>query len=103
MFEYVILHEQKKTVVKFSGDLDIDVTEFMEDQLTPQLLQSKMVQIDFSRIRFVDSSGIGLLISLLTSLRDSGIPATVLNISEDVRMIFELLQLPEILGPDVLL
>jgi anti-sigma B factor antagonist len=103
VFSYDIHQEQFKTVVRLAGEMDIDVTEIMEDEIAPRLLQSKAVEIDFSQIRFIDSSGIGLLLALLTHLRDSDIRASVHNPSPQVKEIFELLQLPEIVGPDVFL
>jgi anti-anti-sigma factor len=103
MFQYEIRHEEFLTLLSLQGDMDIEATEVVQDEITPQLADCKAVEIDFSQIRFVDSSGIGLLISLIASLREADIRATVVNLSNDVRMIFELLQLHDILGPGVIL
>jgi anti-anti-sigma factor len=103
MFKYDLVDNGTKTVVLFDGDMDIDVTEVMEEELSPALMNSKEVHIDFSKVPFVDSSGIGLLITLVTNLREQGNRVQIMNISPEVKEVFALLQLPEILGYDVLI
>ncbi|NHN35424.1 STAS domain-containing protein [Paenibacillus agricola] len=102
MFNFRLVEEDTKTMVWFEGDMDIEVTELMEEEVAPQLFKSKEIQIDFSKVPFVDSSGIGLLITLVTNLQDHGSKVEIINISPDVKIVFDLLQLPEILGLDVL-
>jgi anti-anti-sigma factor len=102
MFKYELLDEGRITTVSFEGDMDIDVTELMEEELSPLLMNKQEIQIDFSRVPFVDSSGIGLLITLVTNLRDHGNKVQIMNICAEVKQVFALLQLPEILGYDVL-
>lgn len=101
MFKYEILQEGSKSIVKFNGDLDIDVTELMQEEIAPALMESKDIVIDFSNVPFVDSSGIGLLITLVNELREAGNRVAITKVSPDVMHVFSLLQLPEILGHDV--
>ncbi len=102
MFNFKIKNEDSKIVVKFEGDLDIEATEIIEDNLTKALQEtSDNVEIDFQDIYFVDSSGIGLLITLISDLKDKSIKPTIINLQEDVKTVFDLLQLDEILGKDV--
>lgn len=101
MFHYVIEQQGSKTVTSFEGDMDIEVTELMEDEMLPKLLESKEIEIDFAKVHFVDSSGIGLLISLINSLREQGSQVVIKKINPEVMQVFSLLQLPEILGRDV--
>jgi anti-anti-sigma factor len=102
MFRYDLVDDGTKTNVFLEGDMDIDVTELMEQELCPQLMNSKEVQLDFSKVPFVDSSGIGLLITLVMKLRDQGNKVQIMNIIPEVKQVFDLLQLPEILGHDVI-
>lgn len=101
MFKYEILHEELQSKVSLDGDLDIDVTEIMEEEIAPKLINSNDVEIDFEKVSFVDSSGIGLLITLVTDLQQQGKNVFIKNLSSDVKQVFSLLQLPEILGHDV--
>ncbi|MDB5053307.1 MAG: anti-sigma-factor antagonist [Bacilli bacterium] len=98
MFNYKVLHTDSKASVLLDGDVDIDVTEIMEDEITPELQNSTVIEIDFEKVSFVDSSGIGLLITLITNLQKQGKNVVIKNLSADVKQVFSLLQLPEILG-----
>ncbi|MFD2372149.1 STAS domain-containing protein [Brevibacillus sp. GCM10020057] len=101
MFTYEIIQEEAKSIVKINGDLDIDVTEIMQDEIAPALMERKDIEIDFSNVPFVDSSGIGLLITLINELREAGSQIAITKVSPDVMHVFSLLQLPEILGHDI--
>lgn len=104
MFKYTVINEDNKVVLKLEGDLDIEATEVIEDTITPDISNgTSSVELDFENIEFVDSSGIGLLITLVSSLKDQNRNPTIVNLKEDVKLVFELLQLDEILGKDVLL
>jgi anti-anti-sigma factor len=102
MLKYEILHEGSKSTVILEGDIDLDVTETIEEEVAPKLMDSKEVEINFDKVSFVDSSGIGLLISLVHELTSKDIKATITNIQPEIKHIFSLLQLPEILGQNVL-
>lgn len=86
--------------VLFNGDLDIDSTEIVEEELLPAMENYKVVNISFENVPFVDSSGMGLLLNIVQSLKAKGIKVTISQVSEDVQFVFELLQIPEILGKD---
>ena len=101
MFKYHVVNMESKAIVHFEGDLDIESTELIERELTPELLQYQDIQINFSGVPFVDSSGIGLLISMIKQLRKSGSCVVIVNLDPEVKVVFSLLQLPLILGEDV--
>lgn len=104
MFRFYIKEEHEKTIVHLDGDLDIEATEVIEGELMNEISQtSGLVEFDFTNIDFVDSSGIGLLITLITELKDADRKPTIKNINEDVKVVFELLQLQEILGEEVVI
>lgn len=103
MLKYKINHDNENIQVDFKGDLDIEGTEIINDELIPKMLSYKKVNIDFKNVPFVDSSGMGLLITLVQTLRSNGISVYISNIQKDVYEIFEILQIPEILGQDVLI
>lgn len=87
--------------VSLSGDLDIESTELVEEVLIPDMENFMNVNIDFADVAFVDSSGMGLLMNMVRTLSDKGAKVTVRNVREEVMEIFELLQLPKILGDEV--
>lgn len=101
MFNYSLLHKEAQVTVALAGDMDIDVTEILQNELAPELRDKMAVEFDFAQVSFVDSSGIGLLITLVKDLKGNGQKAVIRNLQPDVRQVFDLLQLPLILGNDV--
>jgi anti-anti-sigma factor len=103
MFSYELIESNEKAVIYFKGDLDIEVTEIIEEQVIPLLKDYKKVDINMSEVLFVDSTGIGLLINLVDTLRntESGIKVTISNIQPQVQEVFEIIELKEILGEEV--
>nr|WP_106783636.1 STAS domain-containing protein [Lysinibacillus timonensis] len=103
MFSFNIIEQDEKLKVSLVGDLDIEATEIVEDELSFQLQDtSGQVELDFQQIDFVDSSGIGLLITIISILKESNRNPTIINLNEDVKQVFQLLQLEEIFGKGVL-
>jgi anti-anti-sigma factor len=101
MIKFSLFPVGKNLEVKLYGDLDIDSTEVIEEELIPAMEIYKTVNVCFRNVPFVDSSGMGLLIDLVHTLNDKGTIITVSDVSEDVMEVFQLLQLPEILGHQV--
>lgn len=101
MVSYSLHVENEHVVVKLKGDLDIEGTELVLEELIPSLEKYKEVHLDFEDVPFVDSSGIGLLINLVDTLSDKEIKVTISNVRKEIEEVFELLQLSEILGEGV--
>lgn len=101
MIRHQISIDQSNATVLFEGDIDIDATEIIEEEIIPTLPQYQSIEIDFSKVQFVDSTGIGLIIKLVQRLKEKGIRVTITQINPDVFEVFSLLQIPDILGKDV--
>ncbi|KLV22885.1 anti-sigma factor antagonist [Niallia circulans] len=87
--------------VRLEGDLDIDGTEIIEEELIPSLKNHQYIKINFEHVPFVDSSGMGLLMNVVQTLKATSAKVKVINVKGEVMEIFELLQLPDILGESV--
>ncbi|MFD2679176.1 STAS domain-containing protein [Bacillus seohaeanensis] len=101
MFRFTTKNTDEALEVVLEGDLDIEGTEIIENELTPTITNYKNVKINFEQVPFVDSSGIGLLLTLVQTLTGQGTNVTILNVSEEVMEVFDILQIPEILGEGV--
>jgi anti-anti-sigma factor len=103
MFSYELIESEGNAIIYFKGDLDIEVTEIIEGQIMPVLQRYKIININMSEVLFVDSTGIGLLINLVDTLRNSEneVKVTISNIQPQVQEVFEIIQLKEILGGEV--
>ncbi|WP_284036399.1 STAS domain-containing protein [Neobacillus sp. 114] len=103
MFKFSADEINDKLFIKLEGALDIEATEIIENELVNEISRTdKMIEFDFRKIDFVDSSGIGLLITLIEQLKESRRNPKIINVKEDVQQIFELIQLDQILGQGVL-
>jgi len=103
MFSYDLNKEGTSATVYFKGDLDIEVTEMIEEQLIPLLKEYTMININMSGVHFVDSTGIGLLINLVETLKsgEKKPKITISDVQSQVLQVFEIIQLHEILGQEV--
>ncbi|OLN22623.1 anti-anti-sigma factor [Domibacillus antri] len=101
MIEFSMKEAEGGTIiVRLNGDLDIDSTEIVEETLLPALENYKAATLNFEEVPFVDSSGMGLLLNVVQSLKEKGVHVMISNVKEEVQFVFELLQIPEILGKD---
>lgn len=101
MLTYKPMVNEDHVVVHLSGDLDIDSTEVFECELSEKLEKAKTVELNFADVLFVDSSGMGMLMDLVLNVKERGTRITILNVREEIYEVFELLQLPQIIGEDV--
>ena len=92
------LTEQKGCIIAEFIDLKrftLAVTEEVKSELKPILSQegNKMI-FDFKNIEFIDSSGIGCIISLVKTAKSNHSEIKLCNISSEVMDVLELLNLP---------
>ncbi len=102
MLTFSVETEASRIVLYLSGDIDIDVAEAMEHSIPSAAASYSDVVIDFAGVPFVDSSGIGLLIALVRALQQDGKRVSVVRVREDVMEVFDILQIQDILGKEVL-
>ncbi len=101
MIEVKLNPNGEALTVNLIGDLDIDSTELIEEELIPALEEYKTINLIFTEVPFVDSSGMGLLLTLVQTLQEKEIGVSISNVRKEVMEVFEILQLPEILGERV--
>ena len=101
MLKYTLKDTDTEVEVTLQGDLDIEGTELMNEEILPTLLNYQHVSFNMKDVPFVDSSGMGLLINMVNGLKENNTTVKLFHISPDVMEVFELLQLPDILGQEV--
>jgi anti-sigma B factor antagonist len=100
MFSYEFVQDGQNVTVYFKGDLDIEATEMMEE-ITETLQLFQTVHISLAEVPFVDSTGIGLLIHLVDTLKQEGKDVRICNVQPEVEEVFSIIQLTEILGEEI--
>jgi anti-anti-sigma factor len=100
MFLYELAQDGQRVIVYFKGDLDIEVTEIMEEILQ-ELRAFEVIRINLTEVPFVDSTGIGLLIHLVDALKRENKQVMISDMQPEVEEVFDIIQLKEILGEEI--
>lgn len=84
----------KATIVRFpEGSLDASNTKAARDALTPLLAEPCDLVFDLGGLQFVDSSGLGVLLSCLRQQSSTGGTLRLFGLTKPVRALFELVRM----------
>lgn len=86
--------------LRLAGVLDISTVDAFKNSLD-YFQDVKELKIDFARLDFIDSTGIGGILEGIKRFQSLSISITIINISKDVYEIFDILGLPEVFGHDI--
>ncbi len=78
------------SVVSLAGELDLSTIPTIEGRLFEQLQSHTGVVVDLTRLSFIDSSGIGLLIRAFRAVDEGGKLHTVISPGSQVERVFRL-------------
>ena len=86
-------------IVGISGNIALDGVNEVKDYVKPLLEQDglKALVINFENVNFIDSAGIGLIVSLFKSLQQRGGKFALCSLSEKNQEIFNITRLNKIL------
>jgi anti-sigma B factor antagonist len=84
-------------VVLFVDELDASNTAEFKQRIAPILAEHGKVVIDMAEVRFIDSSGLGAMLSCLRQLGGKGGDLKLCGLSRSVRAAFELVRLHRVL------
>ena len=82
------------TVIEVDGQLIVgNRNELKKEVLEKIELGEQTFVIDFANTAYIDSSGLGVLVSLSKKIRENGGELRLSSLSEDLRTLFELTKL----------
>ena len=82
------------TVVDVEGQLIVGNRQKLKEKVLEQLENgARKFVIDFSNTGYIDSSGLGVLVSLSKKIREQGGELRLADLNEDLRTLFELTKL----------
>lgn len=82
------------TVVDVEGQLIVGNRQELKQKILEELENGdRKFVIDFSNTGYIDSSGLGVLVSLSKKIREQGGELRLANLNEDLRTLFELTKL----------
>ena len=73
------------TVVRLSGNLTRDDIAAFKEKVKALIQQSKRLVLDLSEVAYMDSSGLGAVVSVYISAKKAGCDLQLINLSKRVR------------------
>jgi len=81
-------------VVEIDGEVDAEHVAFLKKALLPLKDGGiKGIALNLTRVPFIDSTGLGILISLMRQVKEQGKQLRLVGLSDEVRSIFEITRL----------
>lgn len=91
---FVVVKEQALLIVEVHGQLVVTNRQEFKQVVLDELEQgARSIVVDFSQSAYIDSSGLGALVSLGKRIRESGGELRLAGLNEDLRTLFELTRL----------
>ncbi len=82
------------TIVQVEGELIVGNRQELKDKVLDRLESGdRRFLIDFTSSSYIDSSGLGVLVSLSKKIREAGGALRLAGLNEDLRTLFELTKL----------
>lgn len=83
-------------IVKPAGSIDSTTAQVVERRLINLVDRGiKYLIIDFSKTTFISSSGVGILLGLVSSLREDNGDLVLMNVSNRIKEIFDILNISD--------
>lgn len=95
MENLTLTHSGDVVLLKYAGEMTLEITGLLKRRLDDELTDGSVraVVIDLSAVSFMDSSGIGFLVSVNTRMRSSGRAFYLFHLSSAVQKTLGLVQL----------
>ncbi|MDO5725786.1 MAG: STAS domain-containing protein [Tissierellia bacterium] len=98
-FEMDFLFDEKENLlnVKLSGELDIySVNDFKNRVLELYTQRKSDIQFDCTKLEYIDSTGLGAMVSILKVLKDDNKSIYLYNLKTSLMKLFKITKLDEI-------
>ena len=91
---FKVVAKDDVTLIEVGGQLIVGNRQLLKEQVLDQLERGdRKFIVDFSKTDYVDSSGLGVLVTLSKKIREQGGQLSLVSLSEDLRTLFELTKL----------
>lgn len=89
--------ENEKLEITLSGDLDINnVEKFKKEALEKYKNLNKDIILDLEKLDYIDSTGLGALITIFKEVRDKQKTLTVKNSKKNIKKLFIITELDQL-------
>ena len=91
---FKVVAKDDVTLIEVGGQLIVGNRQLLKEQVLDQLERGdRKFILDFSKTDYIDSSGLGVLVTLSKKIREQGGQLSLVSLSEDLRTLFELTNL----------
>ena len=91
---FKVVAKDDVTLIEVGGQLIVGNRQLLKEQVLDQLERGdRKFILDFSKTDYIDSSGLGVLVTLSKKIREQGGQLSLASLSEDLRTLFELTKL----------
>lgn len=93
----LVTRKNEVTIISLSGSLDVSVqSKFKEELVNASRHKDDEIILDFEKVSFIDSSCLGVLVSLTKRIREEKGDIKLSQLSSDVRSIFQITRLDNV-------
>lgn len=93
---YDINEEKDLIKISLDGDLDAYSSDEFKDAVLKKVLSSKDILINARKLNFIDSTGLGSLISIYNNIKEQEKTISIEEIKPNVKQIFEITELDKL-------
>ena len=90
---YNIVEEQDVIKISLEGDLDAYSSDDFKEAVLNALSDPKDIELNATKLDFIDSTGLGSLISIYNSIKEQNKNISIEGIKPNVKQIFEITEL----------
>ena len=91
---FTVSQSDSVTIVDVEGQLIVGNRQELKQKVLEELEDgARKVVVDFTNTGYIDSSGLGVLVSLSKKIREQGGELRLASLNEDLRTLFELTKL----------
>ncbi|HEU4989905.1 MAG: STAS domain-containing protein [Gemmatimonadota bacterium] len=91
---FTIAKQGDVSIVAIDGQLIVSNRQELKQKMLDELEGgARKILVDFSQTGYIDSSGLGVLVSLSKKIREQGGALRLAGLNEDLRTLFELTKL----------
>ncbi|MDO5755203.1 MAG: STAS domain-containing protein [Tissierellia bacterium] len=95
--DYEITTKNEEMLIHLKGDLDIYSCNQFKEDVNKQVKENPMdLIIDTHELEYIDSTGLGVLISIYKNLKEFGHKITIVGLKPNVKKIFLITDLDKI-------
>ena len=92
--DFKVVAKDDVTLIEVRGQLIVGNRQLLKERVLDQLERGdRKFILDFSKTDYIDSSGLGVLVTLSKKIREQGGQLSLVSLSEDLRTLFELTKL----------